>query len=92
MRLYTACADGCRVLTLNADNEQEAMVALTTLLGTTDGMVVRAASVNECLAWNASALDARREQRTKVAPPEHRSSEASRRCKAKGATRSLARA
>jgi hypothetical protein len=59
MRLYTACADGCRVLTVNADNEQEAMEALTTLLGDVDGMRVRAATVEECLAWNTSALEAR---------------------------------
>jgi hypothetical protein len=68
VRLYTACADGCRVLTVNEDSEQEAMVVLTTLLGDVDGMRVRAASVAECLAWNASAMTATREQRTEAPP------------------------
>ena len=68
MRLYTACTDGRRVLTINADNEQEAMRALGALLGTPDGMWVRAASVSECLAWNSPAMTATPEQRTEAPP------------------------
>jgi hypothetical protein len=63
MRLFTVCADGCRVLTVNAGNEQEAMDALGVLLGNVDWLSVRVASVDECLAWNASALEARRDTR-----------------------------
>jgi hypothetical protein len=68
MRLFTLFAGSQRILTINADDVQEAREALTTLLGSTDGMVVRAASVNECLAWNSSAMTATREQRTEAPP------------------------
>jgi hypothetical protein len=63
MRLFTVCADGRRMLTVNADSEQEAMDALGVLLGNVDWLSVRVASVDECLAWNASALEARRDTR-----------------------------
>jgi hypothetical protein len=68
MRLFTLFAGSQRILTINSDDVQEAREALTTLLGSTDGMVVRAASVNECLAWNSSAMTATREQRTEAPP------------------------
>jgi hypothetical protein len=72
MRLYTACAGGCRILTINANNEQEAWEALSTLLGTTGGMSVRAASPGEMVCWNSSAAEAMRagrEQPEREAPP-----------------------
>jgi hypothetical protein len=59
VRLFTACADGCRVLTVNADNQQEAKDALTMLGVTGDGsLIIRRATPDEAACWCASAIEA----------------------------------
>ena len=58
MRLYTACTGSERVLTVNADNEQEAKEALSALLGEMDGVSVRVATPEEVLCWDTSATQA----------------------------------
>jgi hypothetical protein len=79
MRLYTAVIGSQRVLTLNASDVHEAREALATLLGDVDALSIRHATTDEALAWNASALEARRERHTREAPMEHRASETSHR-------------
>ena len=58
MRLFTMWAGDCRVVTINADNPEEALQALSALLGNVSGMVVRVATDAEALCWNVSASEA----------------------------------
>jgi hypothetical protein len=58
LRLYTILIGCQRAMTMNAHTEQEAWDALATLLGDMDALTIRNATVDECLVWNASAIDA----------------------------------
>jgi hypothetical protein len=58
MRLFTLVAGSQRVLTVNASDVQEAMDALSTLLGDVDALTIRNATPDEAMAWNASAMQA----------------------------------
>ena len=58
MQLFTALAGNQPILTLNADNEQEAKEALSTLLGEVGELTIRTASSDEGDCWRASAMDA----------------------------------
>jgi hypothetical protein len=55
MRLFTALAGSQRVVTIN--NPEEALQALSVLLGGMDPLTIRAATADEAMAWNASAME-----------------------------------
>jgi hypothetical protein len=58
MRLFTALAGSQPMVTINAHDHEEALDALTTLLGEMDGASVRVATPEEALCWNTSATQA----------------------------------